>query len=193
MAADARFPHLVTLACHDIVTPLATVYGFARTLARLELDQPAGRYVEMIDEASIQIRDLVDQLGMVARIEAGSYEPFLAEVDSLELARGAAEQLGEDRVAVSGEGAPVRVDPDATQRAIAQLARAAARYGGHDSVTLTVAGSNLELAPVGPIAEPVLLGAEMKELGAVASALHIRALGGSLEPRDERLLISLPT
>ena len=29
---DSRFPRLVSLACHDLRTPLATIYGFARTL-----------------------------------------------------------------------------------------------------------------------------------------------------------------
>jgi signal transduction histidine kinase len=193
MAADARFPALVSLACHDIATPLATVYGFARTLARLDLDQPAGRYVEMIDAASSQIGELVDQLRMVARIEAGSYQPVLADLDSLELARGAAEELGEERVTVCGEGATVHVDPEATRRALAQLARAAARHGGYDSVTLAVRASELELAPIGSTAEAVLLGADLRELGAAAAAIHVRALGGSLECRDERLFIRLPT
>jgi signal transduction histidine kinase len=192
MATGARFPALVTIACHDIAAPLATVYGFARTLARLDLEQPAGRYVEMIDVASNQIAELLDQLRMLARIEVGTYEPALADVDSLELALGAAEELEEERVHVSGEGARVHVDPDATRRALSQLARAAARHGGHDSVTLTVRGSELELAPVGRTAEPVLLGTDLRELGAAASAIHVRAIGGSVEPGDERLLIRLP-
>src|SRR5437870_1213253 len=32
---DNRFPRLVSLACHDLRTPLATVYGFARTRTRV--------------------------------------------------------------------------------------------------------------------------------------------------------------
>jgi signal transduction histidine kinase len=193
MAADARFPQLVSLACHDIATPLATVFGFARTLARLELEQPAARYVEMIDAASSQIGELVDQLRMVAKIESGSYEPTLSDVDSLVLAQGAAEALGEDRVTVSGRGVRVRVDAEATQRALAQLARAAARHGGYDSIELAVDGAAVKLSPVGRTAEPVLLGADLRELSAAAAAIHIRALGGSLECRDERLFIRLPT
>lgn len=192
MAADARFPQLVSLACHDIATPLATVFGFARTLARLELEQPAARYVEMIDAASSQIGELVDQLRMVAKIESGSYEPTLSDVDSLVLAQGAAEVLGEDRVTVCGRGARVRVDAEATQRALAQLARAAARHGGYDSVELAVDGAAVELSPVGRAAEPVLLGDDLRELSAAAAAIHIRALGGSLKAQGEALLIRLP-
>jgi signal transduction histidine kinase len=191
-SSQPPFAALVSLACHDIATPLATVYGFARTLARLELEPPADRYVEMIGAASTQISDLLDQLRMVAKIEAGAYEPTLTEMDSLELVRAAADELGEDRVAVSGAGARVQVDADATRRALAQLARAAARHGGHDSVSLFVQGAALELAPVGRTAEPVILGSDLRELGAAAAAVHLRALGGSLEAGDEVVLIRLP-
>jgi signal transduction histidine kinase len=192
MTNDRRFAELVSVACHDILTPLATVYGFARTLEQLPLEAPAPRYLEMIGAASAQIDDLVDQLRLVARIEAGKYEPVLAERDSLELAREAAARLEEGRVIVSGRGAPVLVDPEPTARALSQLARAAARFGGHDSVTLEVDGAELRLFPLSRIARPVVLGEEPRELAAPAAALLIAAIGGGLEARDEELVIRLP-
>ena len=103
MADDQRFAHLTTLACHELRTPLATVSGFARTLARLELADPAGEYVKMIEAAAAQIRELLEQLAIVARIETGRFDPVFGDVDSLELARAAAEELGEERVLVSGD------------------------------------------------------------------------------------------
>jgi signal transduction histidine kinase len=192
MTNDRRFAELVSVACHDILTPLATVYGFARTLEQLPLETPAPRYLEMIGAASAQIDDLVDQLRLVARIEAGKYEPVLAERDSLELAREAAARLEEGRVIVSGRGAPVLVDPEPTARALSQLARATARFGGHDSVTLEVDGAELRLFPLSRVARPVVLGEEPRELAAPAAALLIAAIGGGLEARDEELLIRLP-
>jgi len=43
-----RFPRLVSLACHDLRTPLATIYGFARTLTRDEgLDDRTARFLGM--------------------------------------------------------------------------------------------------------------------------------------------------
>ena len=134
MPNDRHFAELVSVACHDILTPLATVYGFARTLEQLPLEDPAPRYVEMVAAASAQIDELVDQLRLVARIESGRFEPALAVRDSLELAREAAGRLEEGRLDVTGEGAPVSVDPEPTARALSQLARATARFGGHDSV-----------------------------------------------------------
>lgn len=193
MAENKPFAELVGVACHDMRTPLATVWGFARTLSRLELESPADRYVEMIGAAASQITELIDQLSTVARIEDGRYEPSLVEVDSLALAEEAAAELGADRVRVFGSGTPVRVDVDAVRRALAQLARATARHGGHEEVSLSVDGSELVLSPVERAAEGVLLGAELKELGAAASAIVIRAVGGSLEVAGDRLLIRLPS
>jgi signal transduction histidine kinase len=191
MTNDRQFAELVSVACHDILTPLATVYGFARTLEQLPLEAPVPRYLEMIGAASKQIDELVDQLRLVARIESGKYEPTLVERDSLELAREAAARLEEGRVNVTGQGTPVRVDPDPTVRALAQLARAAARFGGHESVSVDVRGSELLVSPLSRAAQPVVLGEEPRELAAPAAALLIRALGGGLEARDESLVIRL--
>jgi signal transduction histidine kinase len=193
MTNDREFAELVSVACHDILTPLATVYGFARTLEQLPLEAPASRYLEMIGAASNQIDELVDQLRLAARIESGRYEPTLVEYDSLELAEKAAARLEEGRVNVAGTGAPVRVDPEPTIRALSQLARAAARFGGHESVSLEVRGSELVLSPLSRAAQPVVLGNEPRELAAPAAALLVRALGGGLEARAETLLIRLPS
>jgi signal transduction histidine kinase len=193
MTNDREFAELVSVACHDILTPLATVYGFARTLEQLPLEAPASRYLEMIGAASNQIDELVDQLRLAARIESGRYEPTLVEYDSLELAEKAAARLEEGRVNVAGTGAPVRVDPEPTIRALSQLARAAARFGGHESVSLEVRGSELVLSPLSRAAQPVVLGNEPRELAAPAAALLVRALGGVLEARAETLLIRFPS
>src|SRR5947207_3131285 len=118
MAANATedndFARLVLLACHDLRTPLATVHGFAQTLVRTgEFEDPAARYLEMIDTASGQIADLIDELALFARIEAGRYEPVRRELDTLELVGAAAARLGEERVEAGGAGAarprPVRL------------------------------------------------------------------------------------
>jgi signal transduction histidine kinase len=192
MAEEKRFPQLVALACHDLRNPLATVYGFARTLMRTDMDERSARYVEMIDAASHELGELLDELALVARIETGRFQPQLAEADSLELARSAATALSEERLVVTGKGAPVRVPVDETSRALARLAKAAARHGGLDSVTLDVRGTELELSPVSRSAAPVVLGEELRELGAAAAVALIEALGGSLRVDGERLLIRLP-
>jgi signal transduction histidine kinase len=186
------FAQLVMLACHDLRTPLATVHGFAQTLARSgDLGEPAGRYVEMIGTASGQIADLLDELSLGARIQAGRFDPVLKDADTLELARAAAARLGEDRVEVDGSGATVSVEQDATERALAALARCALRHGGLDQVRLTVSAAEVELAPVTPASAPVLLGEDLRDLGAAVAVRLLRAQGGSVELAGDTLKIRL--
>jgi len=192
VSQDSRFPRLVALACHDLRTPLATVHGFARTLVRSDLQEPVDRYVEMIEAASVQLAELLDELSLLARIESGRFEPRLETVDSLVLAREAAEELEDGSVAVDGEGGPVRVEVDATRRALRQLARAARRHGGLESVSVDVRGAQLEIFPVTAAAEPVVTGSELRELGAAAAGDLLRALGATVGVADERLVIRLP-
>jgi signal transduction histidine kinase len=189
---DISFSRLATLACHDLRTPLATVHGFARTLEQSELEEPAARYAAMIGQASSELAELIDELALAARIEGGCYDPVLREVDSLELARAAGERLGEDRVAVSGTGTTVRVDPEPAERSLAALAQSALRHGGLELVELTVEGRELRVFPVTHAAAPVVLGEQLRDLGAGVAVRHLRALGATLELAGEMLVISLP-
>ena len=192
MEKESDFARLVLLACHDLRTPLATVHGFAQTLVRMgELEEPAARYLEMIDTASGQLADLIDELALGAKIEAGRYEPVRKAVDTLELVRAAATRLGEERVEVSGEGAQAELDADATERAVAALARCALRHGGLEQVRLNARGMSLELSPVTPASAPVVLGEDLRDLGAAVAVRLLRAQGGSVDLDGETLKINL--
>ena len=193
MTKNPSFPNLVSLAAHDLRTPLATVSGFAKTLIRTEeLEEPASRYLGMIEAASDQMVELLDELGLAARIEAGRYEPNLREVDTLELARAAADALGEDRVRVGGQGGTVRVDLEATQRGVSALAQCALRHGGVELVDVVATGPELTVAPITPASAPVVLGEDLRDLGAAVAVRLIRALGGSVELDGETLHVRLP-
>ena len=193
MSDDSRFPRLVALACHDLRTPLATVHGFARTLARLDLEEPAARYVEMIEAASTQLGELVEELSLVARVESGRFQPRLETVDSLQLVREAAGELEEGAAQVRGNGSPVEVERDAARRAIRQLARAARRHGGLESVAVEVAGARVSVSPLEGTASGVVTGEELRELGAVSAVILLRALGSTIELEGDALVIALPT
>jgi signal transduction histidine kinase len=193
MSDNTSFARLVSLAAHDLRTPLATVSGFAKTLIRsVELEEPAARYVGMIDAASEQLAELLDDLGLAARIEASRYEPVLREIDTLELARGTAERLGEERVGVSGGGGAARVDVEATERAVAALARCALRHGGIERVEVAADGPELAIAPIEENAAPVVLGEDLRDLGAAVAVRLVRALGGSVAVDGETLHVRLP-
>jgi signal transduction histidine kinase len=192
-AQDTSFAQLVSLACHDLRTPLATIHGFARTLTKLQdLGEPATRYLGMVATAADQLSELLDELGLAARIEGVRYEPSISEARTGELARAAAERLGEDRVEVSGGGGPVRVDREATERSVSALARCALRHGGLERVTLTADGTEIRIEPITAASAPVVMGDEMRDLGAAVAVRLVEALGGSVSLEREVLRVRLP-
>jgi signal transduction histidine kinase len=184
---DNRFPRLVSLACHDLRTPLATVYGFARTLTRAgELDERSSRFLGMIEEASQQMAELLDELGTAARIESGRWEPVSRPVDTLELV-----QTDDERIAVDGTGVEIEVDVATVQRSLTALAVAAVRHGAAEQVRWQVDGRVFELSPVSEAAALVVTGEEAKDLGALVARLVIEELGGAFELDGETLRITL--
>jgi len=187
---DTSFGRLVSLACHDLRTPLATVHGFAKTLSRtVELEPPADRYVEMIGAAAAQIAELLEELSLVARIESGRYEPSLRDTDTLELVQNAADRLGRDRIGVSGRGATIQTDVEAVDRGVSALVQAALRHGGLDTVDVVADGSELRVSPVTDSSAPVVLGQDLRDLGAAVAVRVVERLGGSVAVADGTLTI----
>jgi signal transduction histidine kinase len=181
---DTSFPPLVSLAAHDLRTPLATIYGFARTIQRA---QPApdvlARYVEMIVAASEEMTVLLEELSLAARIESGRYEPSLVPADTLELAREAV-------AGASGEGATIATDATAVVRALGDLVRCARKHGGVDSVAVRVDGRTIAIEPVNELARPVILGEQLKDLGAAVATSLLRALGAEVQLDGETLRVA---
>jgi signal transduction histidine kinase len=190
---DTSFARLVSLACHDVRTPLATVHGFAATLSKtVELSSPADRYVEMIEAASRQIAELLDELSVAARIEGGRYDPLVRDVDTLSLARSAADRLGEDRVRVSGSGTVVQTDVESVDRGVSALVQAALRHGGLDEVVVVVDGRVLRVSPVTDSSAKVVVGQDLRDLGAAVAVRVVERLGGAVAVSGQTLTIRLP-
>lgn len=185
--AGPGFPRIVSLACHDLRTPLATINGFAKTLLRTaELEERDARFVNMIDEAAAQMAALLDLLGVAAQIAGGRYEPSLRDADTLELASSS-----DPRVAAEGRGESIETDAEVIRRSLESLAVAAARHGGIPVVTWTVAGRDLSLVPVTEEAGPVVTGESPREVGALIARMAIERLGGTLALDGETLRVRL--
>jgi signal transduction histidine kinase len=191
--APNSFAQLVSLACHDLRTPLATASGFARTLERLEeIGQPADRYVEMIGAATDQLAELLDLLGAAARIEAGRFEPQLRPTDTRALADAAAERIPDERASVEGNGAEVRADPDWTASSVAALAEAARRHGGLDRITIGVDGPRITITPIVDNAGSIALGDDLRDFAAAVGALVLQRGGVELGLDGETLRLRFP-
>jgi signal transduction histidine kinase len=186
---DNDFSRLVSLACHDLRTPLATIYGFARTLNRIEeRDERSARFLVMIEEAAEQMTEMLDALGAAARIEGDRWEPVLREVDTAELPVDCDES---GRVTVEGTGEVVATEVEAVSRALGAFASAALRHGPVDRVAWRVNGRELELAPVTDAAAPVVSGEAVRDLGSVVGRRVIERLGGSVAVAEGVLHIRL--
>jgi signal transduction histidine kinase len=179
------FPLLVSLACHDLRTPLATVQGFAKTLLRIDTEpEQRARYLGMIDAATSEVVALTDRLALAARIEGGRYDPVVREVDSLALARAAHD--GAD-----GVGTTVTVDAEAVERALADLVRAVARHGAVEP-TVRVDAAQVVVQPVDDDVADVVLADDARDLGAAVAVQLVRALGGDVTVSDMSLRVTLP-
>ena len=182
-----RFPRLVSLACHDLRTPLATIYGFARTLTRDEgLDDRTARFLGMIEAASEQMTGMLDDVGTAARIAGKRWEPLLRAANTLDLARS-----DDERIEVRGEGETIETEAATVARGLEALAIAAVRYGPAERVVWRVSGRMLELSPVTADAAPVVTAEEARDLGSLVARLAIEELGGSLELDGETLRVRL--
>ena len=190
---EPGFAKLVSLACHDLRTPLATIFGFARTLTRSEgLDPTFVGYSEMIEAASDQLGELIDELSLAARIESGRYDPKLERVSTDDLAAAVVERLGDDRVTVSGQGADVLVDPETAKRSVSALVQCALRHGGLEQIEVVVAGPELRVSPITASSAPVVLGQDLRDLGAAVAVVHVERLGGSVSVEGDTLTVRLP-
>ena len=146
----------------------------------------------MIEVASGQLTELIDELSLAARIRGDRYEPKLEALGTQELAAAVAERLGAERVAVSGAGADVMVDGEATKRSVAALVQCALRHGGLDRVEVEVRGPELRVAPITASSAPVVLGEDLRDLGAAVAVMHVQRLGGSATVDGETLSVRLP-
>jgi signal transduction histidine kinase len=180
---------LVTLACHDLRTPLATVDGVAKLLVRRgELSDEGARLAGLIDGAAAELASLIDQLSVAARIASGQYEPRCRDVEAHELAAAS-----DERIAVTGRGETVSTAPEAVSAALERLAIAALRYGDVPAVTWTVTGRTLILDPLAAAAAPVVEGSSPRDLGALVARMVIEALGGTVGIEEGSLRVELGT
>ena len=174
------FSKLVSLACHDLRTPLATVYGFARTISRAEGPRPDARLLLGDDRVGVAAARRAARRALAWRrgSPAGATSRPSSQVSTSELAAAAAERLGDERVGVSGAGADVTVDVEPTKRVgvVARPVRAPARRP-RARRRRRRRGRSSRVSPITPASAPVVLGEDLRDLGAAVAVMHARASG----------------
>jgi signal transduction histidine kinase len=99
--AGAPWVEGISMVCHDLRRPLTVIRGAATLLIEAHDQLPPGnrtQILELIDQSARTMADLVDDLALVARLEAGLLEVTLQTVQ--------VSQLMEAAVAAVREGNP---------------------------------------------------------------------------------------
>src|SRR4051794_11070574 len=198
--ADApRFPAQVAVACHDLRTPLATVYGFARTLERLGgLDERQMRYLGMVVAGAQELTRLIDDLAILTRLERGTQPVERGRVDLTELidvvATEAAERHAPGRTIYAPNHGRGFADTDhrLAQAALSGLVDGALRLDPHaDQVELRADGSSVLLGPLSDGALE-LYGQADRDLRLAAARATLDALEARVAVEPGQLRVVFP-
>jgi signal transduction histidine kinase len=187
------FPEQISSACHDLRTPLASAYGFARTLERLgAVSGEHARYLSLVVEAAEEMGRLIDCLALIARVQDGRLVLERAPVDSAELAAEAVRLVPGDRLAAEGAGSAIEVDRARTVAGLAWLAEAVARAAPGDQPLGVEARADGTFA-LGPV--PSVMADRIADgtgdLCALAALAVARAHGGTLAREGDCIVLRL--
>jgi hypothetical protein len=182
-------PNLVVDACHDLRTPLAAAFGFARTIERMGgVTGDNAMYLRQVIEATEELEQLIAALSAVAHGERGTLRLRPHEVDLGELTLEAAEGSGHalERDAVAGT---ISTDPARAVTALVWLAAPLADAPAASERTWRIAAP--DTVAFGPLAG---LDAELfaRDLRAYAGRKVLGLLDAAVTVEDERLTVRFP-
>jgi PAS domain S-box-containing protein len=130
---------IATIA-HELRTPLAGVVGFAQVLRdeNGELDHEArAEMVRLVAEQGMDLTNIVDDLLVAAKSEAGTLQVASVQVDLRAQAAQVVESWGQemsDRISFGGEPTVTTGDPARVRQILRNLVSNALRYGGENVV-----------------------------------------------------------
>jgi signal transduction histidine kinase len=142
----------IATVSHELRTPLAAVYGAATTLRRRgELGEAEReQFLEMIEAQSQRLAQIVDEILIASRLEAGEVPIELGPVDGVAVARevvALAQRSAPDgfRIQLDADDAvpPVVADSDRLRQVLTNLVENAVKYSGaSDAAEVSVARAN---------------------------------------------------
>lgn len=185
-------------ACHELRSPLAVVYGFAKMLDTDDkLDGTTRRYVAQIVNGAQRLDDLLDLLSKLGRIASGRLQPTLENVSL----KGVLNDLcstnansGRMRVDEDMTDVHVKADPGWLCEAIHGVVdalcfeddmevRCSWTHDHHEVVLSVRPGASYPMIDVEP---------EKSSLSLGLARMRVVAMGGTLDGQSDRITISLP-
>ncbi len=185
-------------ACHELRSPLAVVYGFARMLEGADDIDAAARekYVGQIVRSAERLDTMLDDLSKIGRIAAGRIHPQIEHASLRAIVDGVASlDANADRLRVdAGTDVTVKVDPawlsESLQAVVDGLCfedgidiRMTWRHEPHEVQLQLMPNSSFPMVDVEP---------EKSGLGISLARIRVVAMGGSFDGSGDRVVIVLP-
>jgi len=132
---------IATIA-HELRTPLTAVVGFAQILTDPNSGLSASERLELVQtiaDEGVDLTNIIDDLLVAAKAEAGTLTVIRVEVDLRAQVAQVLESLGQAMMEIDFTGEPVRVsgDPARIRQILRNLVTNAVRYGG-DQIRVSV-------------------------------------------------------
>ena len=188
--SDTSFARLVSLACHDVRTPLATVHGFAKTLARTVDLRAAGRPLRRDDRGGVGADGRAARRALARRADRVAAATTRGCVRRTRSSWRRLRRSGSARSACTSPARARRSRRTSTRvdRGVSALVQSALRHGGLDEVEVVVRGAEIDVSPVTDSSAPVVLGDDLRDLGAAVAVRLVEAARrlGRRRGRDAR-------
>lgn len=185
-------------ACHELRSPLAVVYGFARMLEGSSNIEPAAqeKYVGQIVRSAERLDRMLDDLSKIGRIAAQRMHPQIEHVPLRSIVDDlCATSTNDGRLAVDpGADVTVKADPtwltESLQAIVDGLCfedgidvRLTWRHEPHEVQLHIVPNSSFPMVDVEP---------DKSGLGISLARMRVVAMGGTFDGSGDRIVIALP-
>jgi signal transduction histidine kinase len=191
----ARLGRLMSAVAHDLRTPLATIYGFAKTIERGGgLDERQERFLGLIIAAAADMDRMIENVSTVGHVAEGRLSVDAMATESATIATAAVEAVperadGRRVVLRPGVSAPVETDSERAARAIALVAEAALRL--EPSRAEAYCRADGTAVRCGPFSEQLLPGlqANGRDVPVETARIVLRHLGATLEIEGDEIVV----
>ncbi|MFW5812826.1 MAG: PAS domain-containing sensor histidine kinase [Fibrobacterota bacterium] len=136
----------VSMASHELRTPITSVLGFAQTLLAPDITlnrEESRQYLQIIEREAVRLRDLVSDLLDLSKIESGRAEFKKEQVDLEELVKNTLEYLKvspDKKISVISDEwgrKPVEADREKIRRVVLNIMENALRFGNRVEVRIS--------------------------------------------------------
>jgi signal transduction histidine kinase len=188
---------VLSAVAHDLRTPLATIFGFAKTIERQSaLDGRQARYLTLIQDAALDMERMISVVSLVGHTLEGRFaataEPVSTETLVIEAHRKLPVRVDARRVVI-GDGDPGVVVCDAGRavEAIALLADAPLRL--NPSLATATLTARPDAVTIGPLSDELLaiITKPGRDLRVEAARLVLDRLGATLQAGPSELIVPL--